>query len=155
MKLKILIPIFLPGILLTGCDKALDEINNDFDELAMETYYETEIFNPSFLDIYGNWKLYEVSGGIHGGGHDLNFDVLKIKKYGIYAFIKDGNILEFGSINIDDQTHESLSISFNPHPHSEIFMYDSEKDIIFQGIDTLFLNSPCCDRYNYHFSREE
>ena len=30
---------------MAGCDKACDEIMNDFDGLAMERYYETEIFD--------------------------------------------------------------------------------------------------------------
>jgi hypothetical protein len=119
----------------------------------MDAYYNAEIFNQSLLGIYGQWKLYDISGGIHGGGHDLNFDFLSIKKYGIYAFIRDDNILEFGRINIDNQTQESLSITLNPHPDSEIFMHDAEKIITLQVNDTLFLDSPCCDRFNYHFSR--
>jgi len=154
MKLKIITLIFLAGILMAGCDKACNEIINDFDGLAMERYYETEIFNPSFSWIYGSWDLYEVSGGIHGGGHELNFDVLKIKKYGIYAFIKDDLVLEYGRINVDEQTHESLSISFVPHPDSEVFMWDNEKNVVFQGLDTMLLYSPCCDRFNYHFVRK-
>jgi len=155
MKMKIFASILLLSILLTGCEKECEKIVSDYDGLSINEYYEAEIFNQSFLEIYGDWKLYEVSGGIHGGGHDLNFDILKIKKYGIYAFIKNDDILEFGRINIDEQTHESLSITFIPHVDSEIFMYDSEKNIIFHGIDTIFLNSPCCDRYNYRFTREE
>jgi hypothetical protein len=153
MKTKIYTSILILGILLAGCHHDCIETDSNFDELAMDAYYETEIFNQTFTEVYGNWKLYEVTGGIHGGGHDLNFDFLSIKKYGIYAFIKDDNILEFGRIHIDDQTNESLSITFNPHPKSEIFMYDSEKIITLQVNDTLFLDSPCCDRFNYHFSR--
>ena len=153
MKTTIQNVIFIVSILLVSCNNDVIKTDSNFDELTMDTYYDAEIFSPLFLGLYGNWRLYEVSGGIHGGGHDLDFDFLSIKKYGIYAFIKNDIVLEFGRINIDDQTHESLNITFNPHPDSEIFMYDSEKIITLQVNDTLFLDSPCCDRFNYHFAR--
>ena len=123
------------------------------DKFPADKYYESEIFSELNLDIYGRWKLYSVSGGIHGGGHELNFDYLEVYKFGIYGFIRNGSILEFGKINIAEQKDEELLITFNPDDNSEIFMTDSEKYVEFSGNDTLSLNSPCCDRYNYHFKR--
>ena len=131
------------------------EKNTDFklDEFQEDEYYESEIFDDLNLDIYGKWKLYGVSGGIQGGDHELNFDYFEVKKFGIYGFIRNGRLLEFGRIEIDEQSIEGLSITFRPDYNSEVFMYDSEKYVNLVGNDTLNLNSPCCDRYNYHFKR--
>ena len=96
----------------------------------------------------------DVSGGIHGSGHELNFDLLQIRMFGVYVFIQGGNVLEYGKIVIDEQTNDYLKITFSPDEDSEVFFFDSEKEIIFQGKDILFLQSPCCDRYNYHFDKE-
>lgn len=91
---------------------------------------------------------------MHGGGHELTFDFLEIKRYGIYGFIRNDSIIEFGKIKIDAQTTETLLITFEYDENSETFMYDSEKYVNFYGKDTLSLDSPCCDRYNYHFIRD-
>jgi hypothetical protein len=155
MKKRISVLVILMSFVWLSCEKQDDMIASIIDELAIDEYYDAEVFNESFNNLYRDWKLYEVTGGIHGQGHDLNFDILKIKKFGIYAFIRNGNILEFGKINIDEQTSDLLRITFIPDVNSEVFMYDSEKIIEFQGIDTLLLHSPCCDRYNYHFIRED
>ena len=148
--------LILSMILFVGifsCEKKSSEIDDLLDKLPGNKYYESEIFNELNLDIYGKWKLYSVSGGIHGGGHELNFDYLEVHKFGIYGFIRNGSILEFGKINIDEQGSEELLITFKPDDNSEVFMYDSEKYVNFFGNDTLSLDSPCCDRYNYHFKR--
>ena len=114
--------LFLSLILLAGtfsCEKATDKIDFTMDEILEDKYYESEIFDESNLDIYGKWKLYSVSGGIHGDGHELNFDYLEVHKFGIYGFIRDGSILEFGRININDQMNEDLLITFLPDDNSE------------------------------------
>lgn len=116
-------------------------------------YYEAEIFDEMNLPFYGTWQLFAVSGGIHGGGHELNFDYLEIKRYGIYGFIGNSSILEYGQILIDEQTDETLLIRFQPDTESDQFMHDSEKYVLFSGHDSLTLASPCCDRFNYHFER--
>jgi hypothetical protein len=151
MKKTISALIFLAILVLPGCDEECSIP----DDLTNDKYYENEIFNESFLDIYGNWELYEISGGIHGYGDGLQFDLLQIRMFGIYSFIKGGVVLEYGKIVIDEQTDESLRISFSPDEDSDVFMFDSEKNVILQSSDSLFLQSPCCDRYNYHLVRKD
>lgn len=147
-SISILSLIFWIGIF--SCKKDTDFSIN---EIQKDKYYESEIFDEINLDIYGKWKLYEVSGGIHGGGHELNFDYFEVQNFGIYGFVEDGRILEFGRIEIDEQTGEELLIIFIPDENSEVFMYDAEKYVNLLGKDKLSLDSPCCDRYNYHFKR--
>ncbi|MEE8341591.1 MAG: hypothetical protein V3R52_05800 [Candidatus Neomarinimicrobiota bacterium] len=146
----IIITIFCLGIL--GCE---DNNVNLLDDISKTEYYNSEILNGQYLNIYGKWKLIDVSGGITGDGHELNFDFLILKKYGIYGFVENDDIIEFGKIFIDEQTNEILLVTLIPDDNSDAFMLDPKKYITFNGNDSLTLNSPCCDRYNYHFSRED
>ena len=116
------------------------------DDLANKEYYNQEIFNDAFIDIYGSWELNEVAGGIHGSGHELNFDFLQIRMFGVYTFIQGGNVLEYGKIVIDEQTDDYLKITFSPDEASEVFFFDSEKEVVFQRKDNLILQSPGGDR---------
>ena len=118
-------------------------------------YYEQEIFDDAYVGLYGKWKLESISGGITGGGHDPNFEYLMICKYGIYLFTSGDTLLESGKVLVDEQTSEILKISLQPDPSGFTFFYDSEKYVKLTGDDQLDLNSPCCDRYNYHFVRDE
>lgn len=153
MKKGILILLMIVAWQLSGCDKDCNVEDPLLLTLDMDEYYENEIFNETFMEFYGNWKLYEISGGIHGQGEGLSFDFLIVQQYGIYAFVKDGQILEYGKIEIDEQTSETLNIIFVPDDDSDVFMFDTEKIVEFQDDNSLILRSPCCDRYNYHFIR--
>ena len=152
---SILVLLFIIGISLVRCERYSGNNIYFLYDLQEDAYYDSEIFDVLNLNIYGKWKLSDVSGGIHGNGHDLNFDYLVILKYGIYGFIKDNRILEFGKIKVDEQTAENLLITFEPDRNSDLFMSDPEKLVNFSGLDNLDLNSPCCDRFNYHFKRIE
>ena len=151
MKIFItIIIIFCLGIL--SCE---DNNVDLLDDISKTEYYNSGILNGSYLNVYGKWKLIDVSGGITGDGHELNFDYFILKKYGIYGFVENDDIIEFGKIFIDEQTNEILMVTLIPDDNSDAFMLDPKKYITFHGNDNLTLNSPCCDRYNYHFSRED
>jgi hypothetical protein len=150
MKNSIYTLIFITGLMFFACEEECSIP----DDLVDKEYYNQEIFNDAFINIYGNWELTDVTGGIHGSGHELNFDLLQIRMFGVYSFIQGGNVLEYGKILIDEQTNDYLKITFSPDEDSEVFFFDSEKEIIFPTSDNLILQSPCCDRYNYHLDRE-
>ena len=149
-----LVCIFLL-IMSVSCEKKTDPVHDILDGFSKNRYYDSEIFTEAHMGIYGKWTLYGVSGGFHGGGHELNFDYLKVNRIGIYGYFRSDSLLEYGRIRIDEQTAQTLLIFLEPDEDSEIFMYDNEKYVRFFGNDTLSLDSPCCDRYNYHFSREK
>jgi heat shock protein HslJ len=123
------------------------------DSLLTDRYYSNEIFNTQNTLIYGKWLLEEISGGLHGGGYEPDFDYFEIKSIGIYGLIRNDSLLEYGKIRIDEQTAMSLLISLIPDNNSDTFLFDTEKYVDFYGTDTLELRAPCCDRYNYHFKR--
>lgn len=80
-----------------------------------------------------------------------------IKEYGIYGFVKNKSLLEYGKISPALQTANDLrlKVDFENDEKSNSFFIDTEKYVEFIGNDTLKLYSPCCDRYNYQFKRVE
>ncbi len=138
---------------LTGCNSSL-ETQATLGHLKSNEYYPSEIFSQEYLNIYGSWKLFAVSGGLTGSGHDLNFDMLEVKKYGIYGIFSEADVLEYGKIvTVEVPNEDRIRIFFEKDEKSAVYMGDNEKFIFFAGKDTLHMNSPCCDRYNYHFVR--
>lgn len=153
VKLILILSILISG--LNSCEKETIETLTAFQNLRTIKYFDTEIFAEPDLKIYGTWELFAVSGGVSGTGHDLNFKYLEIKKYGIYGFINNDTLLEYGKISPALQTANDirLKVDFEKDEKSNSFFTDTEKYVEFTGNDTLNLNSPCCDRYNYHFKR--
>lgn len=145
-------------LLISGiysCEKDAVEIPSRLQDLKATKYYDAEIFAESDLKIYGLWELFAVSGGLSGSGHDINFEYLEIKGYGIYGFVNQDSLLEYGKIShaLQPANITSLKVDFEKDEKSNSFFTDTEKYIEFMGEDTLSLNSPCCDRFNYHFKR--
>lgn len=152
---KLLFMLSLLSSGLNSCKKDTVETLSPLQNLGTAKYYDSEIFAESDLKIYGTWKLFAVSGGFLGNGHHLNFEYLETKKYGIYGFVNHDTLIEYGKISPAlKTTHDlRLKIDFEKDEKSNSFFLDPEKYVEFTGNDTLNLNSPCCDRYNYHFKR--
>ena len=70
-NLKLTFIIFILISLLSSCKKDSIEKTSFLQELETTKYFDSEIFADSDLDIYGKWKLYDISGGITGDGCDL------------------------------------------------------------------------------------
>ena len=151
LKLLLMITVL---VIFASCDK--NKSTSSLTELGQTNYYKSEIFSEDYSEIYGKWELSSTSGGISGAGCGLSFDYLEIRQYGIYGFIKDDALVEFGKITIDlsDTSGMGLKINFEKDENSGEILYDKEKHVILDA-NTLNLYSPCCDRYNYHFLRVE
>ncbi|AKP53394.1 hypothetical protein [Cyclobacterium amurskyense] len=152
-KFTLILFILISG--LNSCEEDTIEPHTTLQDLETEKYFDSEIFTESNFKIYGTWELYTVSGGFSGSGHDLNFQYLVIKEYGIYGFVKNNSLLEYGKISPAIQTTNDLRwiVVSEKDKKSNSFFIDSEKYVEFIGNDTLNLYSPCCDRYNYQFKR--
>ncbi len=156
MKTVSFVLIFILGtIFLESCSKDEIDINSFLFEIDKTKYYDSEVLNAPYTDIYGIWEIYDISGGLTGDGYEINFDYLEVKPFGIYGFINEDELIEFGKIvPTQDATNETdLLVEFTKDEESGSFFGDPEKYIQFSGKDTLHLMSPCCDRYNYHFER--
>ena len=140
---------------MSSCDEETTESNSALSEIKATQYFTSEIFSQDDLKIYGKWKIYQISGGIHGNGYQPDFDYLEIKEYGIYGFVRNDTLLEYGKIvpTIQTSNELELKVDFEKDKNSDSFFTDPEKYVVFNGADTLNLISPCCDRFNYHFKR--
>ena len=121
------------------------------DAVSVNRYYPSEIILPLYAGMYNKWKLTHVTGGFIGGEHALNFDYLIFKPNGIYCIIRNDSTKEFGQVNVLEQSDERLKISLTPDKSSATFLGDSEKYIDLTHRDTLRMNAPCCDRFNYEY----
>ena len=140
---------------LSNCER--DEINYYLDSFNNNIYYQNEIIPEEYQNIYGKWRLIGISGGFSGTGYKPDFDFLEIKRIGIYGLIKNDSVFEYGRIvldTFDNATTSYLQITLNPDYHSGLnpYMYPPEKYLDIRG-DSLDMNSPCCDMFNYHFKR--
>lgn len=156
MNKTIKLIIFAISILISGCEKE-DETKSFMDSINSDIYYSTEIIPADYQKIYGKWKLYDVSGGIHGKGYELDFDFMEIKGIGIYGFIRNNNLFEYGKIEsetFDKNTQGFLQINIIPELLKEQRPYMPPQVYIeLLETDSLNIFSPCCDMYNYHFKR--
>ncbi len=141
--------------ILFACNKDRLEPASYLDELGNTKYFDAEIFAPSDTKIYGLWQVFDISGGIHGEGYEVNFDYLEIKKFGIFGFVRNDTLLEYGKIMpaLQKASEIGLKVDFERDENSNSFFDDPEKLVGFNGTDTLHLYSPCCDRFDYHFKR--
>lgn len=154
-KYKLVFILSLLVGVLNSCNKETIETLSPLQKLEATKYFDSEIFAQDDMDIYGKWKLYDISGGISGNGYDLDFDYLEIKEYGIYGFVRNDSLLEYGKIGpaVQNANDLRLAVDFEKDEQSDAFFNDRDKYVEYSGKDTLHLNSPCCDRYNYHLKR--
>jgi hypothetical protein len=141
---RLLIGFIVIEFLNLSCEKEKKPEIDIFKE------YSQEIFNSSFLSIYGDWELKESSGG-WTGGYRASFSDLKIYEIGKFKLIKDEEILSEGKVVIDIQTDTSLFISFYPY----MYIPGGSKNVTLKGNDSLYLDDFCCDGYSYFFIRKE
>lgn len=161
MKARYTLLVVCPLILAFSCDPA-DNTPSGIGSLKKTQYYESEIFPPGYLGIYGKWELTDISGGIAGSGHDLDFQTLEIRKFGVYGIVRDGNLVEYGKVVVDkfepSSTQDYLQVRFVSDvadplscvavPGNSIL---GERYAELTEDGQLNLYSPCCDMYNHHF----
>jgi len=153
VKVMILVVLFGP----VGCEER-NNLKLYLNDIDPKEYYAEEILPTKYQDIYGRWKLAEISGGLSGMGHALDFDFLEMKSIGIYGLIRNGILLEYGKIELhtfDANQPDILQVKLIPvfYSGSNPYMSQPEKYVALIGTDTLDLVSPCCDMYNYHFNK--
>ena len=156
MKKFLLISILIITGGFHSCEEEFPELPSVLENLEPTAYFDAEVFSDHDLKIYGTWKIFEISGGLHGNGYAIDFDYLIMKKFGIYGFLREDSLLEFGKVSPASELFMDprLFVNFEKDENSDSFFTDREKIVHFSGNDTLNLYSPCCDRFNYHFVRE-
>ncbi len=105
--------------LLLSCNKEpLKNTVSLIDGISDTRYYNSEIFTPGNLRLYGHWQFLYIYAdvGIAGGPGKINpnYDFLEIKKYGIYGKVKVNQLFETGKIKIVAQDNAQLEIMLIP-----------------------------------------
>jgi hypothetical protein len=128
--------------LLLSCEKE----KLSFTDIQQKTYYNSEIFDSSYLHVYGKWDR-------DGGSYGQLFQALEFRQFGIYAIHSDSVILEFGRIEIIEQNEKSLLTKLVQDGSSPYYFGEREFYFSFFGLDTLYIGAPCCDRAWYRLIR--
>ena len=100
----IVIPVIL-SILTASILPAEAQLN---DTISKYHYYGEEIFDYKYLDIYKDWVLTDISGGIGGNGYEADFDCLEIDRIGIFRIYRNDSLFIYGKITIENHWPESL-----------------------------------------------
>ena len=85
-------------LLLSSCSKEDNGVTSYLDSFATDKYFDKEVFSDSYLGFYGLWKNLGSWGGWSGYSKP-NFDFLETKPFGIYGFIRNDSLIEFGKIS--------------------------------------------------------
>jgi len=102
----------------------------------------------------GFWLLTDVTGGISGTGHEVNFDHLQINDGERYSLMVHDSFIQEGTYELREED-DNLFIRFIPNMVDTIDFDDHEKTIIFSEQDSkLTLTDPCCDLLVYNFEKE-
>ena len=157
MNLLLKLLLMLSFLSFLRCEENKDK-NSHLAEIDRSHYYDKEIIPAAYNQIYGKWKLKEISGGFSGKGYEPDFDFLEIKSIGIYGLVRNNVLFEYGKIELvtfDANRTDALQIRFIPDDSvaSNPYMTPPEKYLDLTGPNTLDIQSPCCDMYNYHFER--
>ena len=159
MRIVFIVCILIIHLIIKGCD-AIDVglTQSWLDSAAGGKYYSEEIIPDDNKDVYGTWKLIGVSGSFSGMGYEPNFDYLEIKPIGIYGLVRNDILFEYGRIEIiplPDNTTGMLPVKFVPDFYNDLNPYFTlyGQYMELKGTDSLNMNSPCCDMYNYHFKK--
>ncbi len=153
INLKLLVIIIAIGTLITSCNKEKTLQNTK----VSNKYYQSEIFAENDTKIYGKWRIQSVHGSFCGTGFLPYFDVLVFEKYGIYKLYHNDTLWVTGKVNHEVQTTQfitKLIISFQPDISLNADYFSAfPKTVITLNSDTLHMQDPCCDLYEYLFTR--
>ena len=124
------------------------------DTMDRNKYYTEEIFNAEYAKINGKWFAYNIEGGgWRGGSGTLYFDFFEVRSNGIYGFIKNFDVLEYGKILIERQTEEQLRLVFEHDENSVDLISMNKMTVEFISQDTMILHDYCLDCYHTYLAR--
>jgi len=97
----------------------------------------------------GTWNLVAITGGIAGNGYQANFDAIHFDQ-GSFDLLKNKAKIFSGTytLNAAADTFKITSTATEADP----FLNIKEKKISTDK-GNLILSEPCCDLYNYEFSK--
>ena len=149
--------IILFALILSSCTKKDGERATYLDSLNKEKYFSEEVLSGNYQELYGLWKAYNLYGGWSGYSKpDINY--LEIKPFGIYGFVRDNTLIEYGKISPNVFDLKPYFPGYQVKLESD---YTSGKNSIF-GLfryfnvirkDTLTICDGMIDGQTYYFNR--
>ena len=144
----------------------LDPYRCDFSNLLVhdiETgrYYPEDIMRDKYASLYGKWFLVSKTGGFSGGTHYPEFDFLEFKPHGIYGIGKKMDLLQYGKVEIEEQTESRLKDSFHPENETGFTLFHENNflhsyRILFNNNDSISIAvAGGIDAFRYNFVRVE
>ncbi len=114
---------------------------------------EMDRFPGEYHDIYGNWTIRNISGGITGASMEPKFDILTIRHGMCFYLLRNDTLLSEGTIEIINETDDYLIADFNSEDNY-LGISGVSKTIRLRH-DTLVLSDNCDDCYSAYFVRNE
>ncbi|MBK8700665.1 MAG: hypothetical protein IPN29_14480 [Saprospiraceae bacterium] len=102
-------------------------------------------------DYEGKWKLIQVSGGITGGGTDVDWNTLILDEDGDFTFYKDTERLATGNLTVEIKSDCDPAVFHFEGTGTTVndLRGDAEKCLLIDIEGRLNMQSDCCDRYDY------
>ncbi len=123
------------GVLLFACTERSDI--SVMTRIPIDAYYKNEIFDTDHIDIYGVWNYKSIGCGWSGEGVP-EYSQLEIAKYGIYSVSNKGEILEYGKIEIIEQSDDLLYLRFIKKSGENHFLDEGNFQVSFNGDSLIF-----------------
>jgi hypothetical protein len=103
--------------------------------------------------LVGKWKLEKISGGITGSGYKADWNAIDIKNGSTYRRF-NGDTLKFSSTYKFQTKDGKEVVIFAEKPGDKAIQYfESQAKTYRIEKGRLYLDEPCCDFYNYEFSK--
>ncbi len=109
---------------------------------------DTQTTNP----LSGTWNLVSVTGGIAGKGYPANFDAIKFDDQSFDLVKSKSSIYKGTYSTTPDQVNPTAFNITSSEESADYFLLRKTKTIHFEK-DKLILSDPCCDLYNYEFTK--
>ena len=108
--------------------------------------------SPDQNELVGKWKLEDISGGFAGSGYNADWNYLELKSDLTYRRLQNDTLRYQGTYAIQEKDGKTF-IDFKSSPAlSNSPFEDQEKEAVFEK-DQLTLSDPCCDLFQYEFSK--
>lgn len=162
MKKYLLFSLVVIGLISCQKDEDKDKDENEIIEaknlwggISETEYYENEILDNNNIDLYGKWKMEKTDGGLSGMGYEIDFELLEFRKYGLYGIIRNDSLIEYGKIEVKEQSEEKLWVLLHRNENSVYIFPEYEIYLELPKEDSLNILSASIDGYNHYFSRIE
>mgnify|MGYP005842678471 CR=1 FL=1 len=103
-------------------------------------------------DLIGFWTLESITGGLIGTGHAADFTDLEFKSNGTYRLNNHDEAKGEGRYTLSTVDGEII-LRFSPN-NAENIGFEVQNKTVRLSQDTLILSDPCCDLFEYRFSRD-